>query len=321
MHEIDDAPERAAALFERMAPGLPPPTAVRREPLTLAGVSTWGVRAQGGLAYRLKVAIDTRGAALVRRGAELLGLLTSRGVPVPSSVAVRAAAPGSDDAVALETRLGTSDARTAWHILGTEGRVALAEDMAHGLWLLHRLSVADLGPWGVPARGPVRPWRETLLGRIARQMDRLRDADRLPADLTAAYEARLCRHAEAVPDEVERRPVHGSFGLESVAVQRRAYTGMRDVEVAGAGDPWEDVATFLVSTGEPGAASTRRFLETYAGHVAPPPDVHTRLDLYEGLVLLRVLVRLCGEGMDAEWGGLEEATASYVSTPPLRWWW
>ena len=68
MHEIDDAPERAAALFERMAPGLPPPTAVRREPLTLAGVSTWGVRAQGGLSYRLKVAIDTGGAALVRRG-------------------------------------------------------------------------------------------------------------------------------------------------------------------------------------------------------------------------------------------------------------
>jgi hypothetical protein len=96
---------------------------------------------------------------------------------------------------------------------------------------------------------------------------------------------------------------------------------MRDMEVAGAGDPWEDVATFLVSTGEPEAASTRRFLETYAGHAAPPPDVHTRLDLYEGLVLLRVLVRLCGEGMDAEWCGLEEATESYVTTPPLRWWW
>ena len=96
MHEIDDAPERAAALFERMAPGLPPPIAVLREPMTLAGVSTWGVRAQGGLAYRLKIAIDTGGAALVRRGSELLGLLTARGVPVPSCVALRAAAPGTD---------------------------------------------------------------------------------------------------------------------------------------------------------------------------------------------------------------------------------
>ena len=104
-------------------------------------------------------------------------------------------------------------------------------------------------------------------------------------------------------------------------MHRRAFAGIRDLERAGAGDPWEDVATFLVSTADPGGLPTRRFLDTYAGHVPPPPDVETRLDLYEGLVLLRILVILSGAASDEEWAGFASAAEAYVGSEPLRWRW
>src|SRR5262245_54778059 len=108
MEPLDDGPENAAALFEWVVPDFPPPIAVRREAPTLCGIPTWGIQAPGGRTYRLKVASGPNGQALVRRGAALLGLLTARGVPLPTSVTVRAAgrggeSTGGDVSVALET--------------------------------------------------------------------------------------------------------------------------------------------------------------------------------------------------------------------------
>jgi aminoglycoside phosphotransferase (APT) family kinase protein len=319
MSDILDAPDAIAALFEKVAPDLPPPTAVMREVHATPGIVRWSLRTRGGAVYRMKFAADAAEAARLLRGASLLPLLAARGVPAPRTVSAHPRCFGTAHALTIEARLGTGDGLSSWRSLGTPARVAVAEDAARGLQLLHRLAVADLPPLDAVPAVHRRTWRDLVVGRIERQVERLRRDDLLPADLVGRVEARLRQGADLLPADLERRPCHGAYGLDAVSVQRRAFAGLRDFEAACAGDPWMDVAYFLGSTGEPDGAPARRFLAVYAEASPPPADLSTRIDLYAGLTVLRAMSSVADLFDGDARSAMQQVTEAWVSATPRSW--
>ena len=77
------------------------------------------------------------------------------------------------------------------------------------------------GPERSRSERPARPWREVVLGRIERRVAALRGDGVLGSDLLTRVETRLRTAADALPADLERRPCHGAFGIESVAISRR----------------------------------------------------------------------------------------------------
>ncbi len=168
-----------------------------------------------------------------------------------------------------------------------------------------------------------RPWREVVFGRIERRVAALRGDGVLDNGLLARVEDRLRRAASALPVDLERRPCHGGFGIESVAISRKGgkteVVGLQDFELACAGDPWMDVAYWLASSGEPDGLAARRFFETYRDGTTVPDDLPARIDLYAGLTVLRAIAYLTPDFTDEGCTAVADVTESWVSTPPRPW--
>ena len=178
----------------------------------------------------------------------------------------------------------------------------------------------DDAPDAAPSTGRgARPWREVVFGRIERRVAALRVDGILENDLLARVETRLRTAASALPLDLERRPCHGVFGLESVALDKREVVGIQDFELASPGDPWMDVAYWLASSGDPDGKAARRFFDTYRDHVTAPPDLPARIDLYAGLTVLRAMAHLASSFTDEGCATLAEVTESWVSTAPRVW--
>src|SRR5205814_751891 len=117
-----------------------------------------------GAAYRMKVGTDDDAADAVDRGAIALASLAAHGLVCPRSLAIRL---GLHDrvrrpTVAVESRLGTTDASVAWPVLGDVGRRAMLVAAVEGLRRIHAL------PEEVLPDGSIGSWRE----RVHRCADR-----------------------------------------------------------------------------------------------------------------------------------------------------
>lgn len=283
MHDLVDDPETVAALFEAAAPDLPAPAAILREPDGPRGVARFTVRTRGA-AYRMKVGVDDAGTEAVLRGARSLAALSLAGWSVPRSLAVR---PGREGvpAVAVETRLGTTDGAIAWPVLGREGRAALLHAAATALCRLHAL------PAGVVPGGTVGGWRERLVRCAAKHHGRLADRGDLPDGLLARARAAVDANLSGMPTDVALRPCHGAPSLREVAVEKRAFVGWRDLETLRLGDPWLDVAYFAFMTDGPESRTPTLvpILSAYRAAGALPTDLASRLRLYLLLVTLSSL--------------------------------
>jgi aminoglycoside phosphotransferase (APT) family kinase protein len=273
MDDLVDDPETVAALFETAAVDLPPPVAILREPDGPRGVARFVVRTRGA-AYRMKVGVDPSGADAVARGARALVALERAGVTVARGLAL-AERPGRPT-VAVETRLGTTDAGVAWPVLGREGRDRVLGDAVAGLLRLHALSL-DVVPGG-SAGG----WRERVHRCADRQLARLDDRGDIDASLLAAARRTLRRGLDAMPCDLRPVPCHGAPGLREIAVERRAFAGWRDFEAMRAGDPWLDLAHLAFMADGPESATPTLPTVVAAASLAGtvPPDLSTRLSLY-----------------------------------------
>ncbi len=353
-----DDPQSAATLFEMVEPSLPQPTAVLREFTPVPGLPRWTLRTKAGT-YRLKMAGDVGTAAQLARGAgmlEALQVVFSRGgaLPIPRPRRLELHLNETDLSVAIEERLGTCDARAAWPTLSTAMRCIVAQASAEKLLALHAVPLAMLPPlrtpgggWGEghrdPGPGPAvdgaksvpgpgspprseaasRPWRDVVIGRIERRVAALRGDGILESELLGRVEARLRTAAVALPVELERRPCHGAFGLESVAVQKKhsqvEVIGIQDFELACPGDPWMDVAYWLASSGDPDGLAARRFFESYRDATTVPPDLPARIDLYAGLTVLRAIAHLAPSFTEEGCSAIADVTENWVSTAPRVW--
>jgi len=173
------------------------------------------------------------------------------------------------------------------------------------------------------AERPPRPWRDVVCGRIERRVAALRGDGVLDAGLLTRVEERLRTAAAALPVDLERRPCHGGFGLESVALSRQKskveVIGLQDFELACPGDPWMDVAYWLASSGDPDGRAAHRFFETYRDAVVVPADLPARIDLYAGLTVLRAIAHLTPSFTDEGCSAIADVTESWVSTAPRVW--
>jgi|GEM_PF-2308237 len=345
-----DDPQSAATLFEMVEPSLPQPTAVLREFTPVPGLPRWTLRTKAGT-FRLKMAGDVGTAAQLARGAgmlEALQIVFSRGgaLPVPRPRRLELHLNETDLSVAIEERLGARDARAAWPTLSTAMRCAVAQASAERLLALHSVPLALLPPlrspgggWGEgrrePGRGPApavagpgsesasRPWRDVVVGRIERRVAALRGDGVLESELLDRVEARLRTAAAALPADLERRPCHGAYGLESVAVEKKhgkvEVIGIQDFELACPGDPWMDVAYWLASSGDPDGLAARRFFESYRDATTVPPDLPARIDLYAGLTVLRAIAHLAPSFTEEGCSAIADVTENWVSTAPRVW--
>ena len=281
--------DAAAALYELAAPDLPPPTSVRREATADPEIAIWAVHAKGSF-VRMKVATSEPAVARLRRGATLLPTLAARGLRVPEAILVRAKPGGSSVTVALERRLGTTNAAVGWPILGAPGRIAFAEALAKGFSALHAPGASSASaPTGSATPPGEIPWRAVVEDRVRKRVGLLRDADVLSPEFGSRTEAKLLEEASRLPVHLVPVLCHGTFALPAAALERRAFAGLSDFEGACTADPWLDVAAAVASLGDPAGAPSRRFLEVYGATMPLPADLSSRLDLYSGLVLLKSL--------------------------------
>jgi hypothetical protein len=314
MHDLIDDPETVAALFESAVPELSPPVAILREPDGARGVARFTVRTRGA-AYRMKVGVDAAASDAVRRGALALSTLAAHGLSVARSLAVhgapevgRGVIAVERPTVAVETRLGTTDAGIAWPVLGDVGRRGLLVAAVDGLRSLHSLP-ADVVP-----DGSVGAWRERVRRCADRNLARLAARDGLSSTLLAEVRARIRRGLEALPAEVALAPCHGSPGLREIAVERRAFAGWRDFETLRLADPWLDLAhlTFAVEGPESTPQACSIIAAYRAGGAGPdvPADVADRLAFYVSLLAVAGVA-----GLDAD----EDLAASLALETVLAW--
>ncbi|MCC7138991.1 MAG: phosphotransferase [Planctomycetes bacterium] len=234
MHDLAEDPETVAALFEAAAPELPPPVAILREPDGPRGVARYAVRTRGG-AFRLKLGLDGASAAAVAHGVSALPALAGAGLVVPASLAWRPGAEGVP-AVAVERRLGATDAAVAWPVLGPAGRDAVLGAAVGALAALHAL------PASVVPGGSAGGWRERVRRCADRHLGRLTDRDDVPAATLAAVRDVVGQATEALAADLPLAPCHGAPGLRELTVERRAFSGWRDFEALRLGDPVLDLA-------------------------------------------------------------------------------
>jgi aminoglycoside phosphotransferase (APT) family kinase protein len=310
--DLDDDPATAAALFERTAPDLGEPKAMRLEHGPPHDVARWAVRTAKG-AWRMKVATDPAAKVRLRWGADVLAALSGRAVPVPKVDRVQGGRDGDPidlPIVVLEARLGASDAAARWDRLAPAARDALLDPLAKALAALHAAPplprghsagastrAAQATPTSAPAgHGLHGGWRWAVGAGVTKRVGRLREQACLSTDLLARVEARLVSEVERIPDGVERRLCHGRVRPSSVALEVDAFAGLLDFEEARVADPFTDAALWMLSTGDPAGKSSRRFLEAFGRDRARPADLATRIDAYLGLETLRVV----GEAADLD---------------------
>jgi aminoglycoside phosphotransferase (APT) family kinase protein len=329
--DLDDDPATAAALFERAAPDLGEPKAMRLESGPPHDVARWAVRTAKG-AWRMKVATDPAAKARLRWGAGVLAALAERAVAVPRVDCVRGGDGEAVDVplVVLESRLGQSDAAARWDRLPPAARDALLDPLAKALAALHAVPAAALprnssrghsagatqrasisAPTSAPAgHGLPHGWRSAVGAGVAKRVGRLREQACLPSDLLARVEARLVSEVERIPDGVERRLCHGRVRPSSIALEVDAFAGLVDFEDARVADPWTDAALWMLSTGDPAGKSSRRFLEAFGRERPRPADLATRIDACLGLETLRVVTEAADldapEAVDALGQALEQ---------------
>src|SRR5262249_9481838 len=147
--------------------------------------------------------------------------------------------------IAVESRLGTTDASVAWPVLGDVGRRAMLVASVDGLRRIHALP-ADVLPDGTACS-----WRERGLRRADRYVARLVARDRLAPALLGDVRRRVRRGIDALPPDVALTPCHGCPGLREMAVERRQFAGWRDFEAMRLADPWIDVAHLVFAVEGP----------------------------------------------------------------------
>lgn len=311
---LEDA-DVAAALYELGAPDLPPPTCVRLEPTRDAEIRVWTIQAKG-VALRMKVAATELSAARLRRGARLLPLLATRGVRVPEPLRVVERPGGAPVTVALERRLGTANAAVGWPILGAPGRIAFAEALARALLALH----ASAGAWQTLASSPASPatipWRAEIETRIGRSVALLREADVVAPEVANRVAERLLAAARNLPERIEPALCHGAFALSAASLERRVFAGLSDLESACLADRWFDVTAVVAALSTRADAATRRFLEVYGSVVPLPADLAARVDLYAGLVLLRMTSRAAATHASEDRSMVRELVEAWIETEP-----
>ena len=306
MDTLDDDPMTAAALFEKAAPDLDPPTALGMEPGPPYHIARWAVRTAGG-AYRMKVAVEAAARADVLRGARVVravgaigaigamgavGGMGARGLSVPEVHCAYRVLDRVEVTVVVERRLGTSDAFSVWPMLGPVGRSALVEPAAAALRALHAFREGDLD-LPIAARVGDDPAKEALGPLLLGPLGLLESAiarERLPDDLRRALHARVETQLEALPTSLDRRLCHGTFGPHAMCLDRRAFVGLRDFEAARWGDPWEDLTCWIAGTTDFGTRGAEAIVATYLAGASPPPRLADRIDLYFGADLIRGLV-------------------------------
>ena len=284
-------PGVAAALLERIAPGLDPPSAVLLESGSTPELTRWLVRIRRG-GYRMKVATTPKWGLRLRINAAVATVAARGGVPAPESVRIEEEEGDPGLTVVLETRLGSTNASSVWGRAPRPERIALADEIARALARLH----------GIPAdarilhRSPptAERWRGGVSAAVERSLDRLRESEALPKNLVGAIAERLRRCVERFPPAAPVALCHGSLRLATIGLEKRALAGFFDFEHARAGDPLADAVHLVVTTGEPDGAFARRFLATYlaaAPAVAQAGGVEDRIAAYTGLDLLQALRR------------------------------
>jgi aminoglycoside phosphotransferase (APT) family kinase protein len=341
---VDDAdadPAVAAALFEKAAPHLDPPTAMVLEagpPQTEVGwspglgwgptgagpsVRLWRVRTPKG-AYRLKLADEPAARAALLRGARAARVLRSRGLPVPEVVAATPSLGRVDVTAVVEERLGTTDAASSWRALGPRGRAGVEQALGSVLRHLRALPPSELDREGVLPDVP----RSDPMG--AEAADALLDAaparERLDEGLRATVRERL-RAGLDVP-VASRGPslAHGALSPASVALDRRSFAGVLDLEGVRWGDPWDDVAAWASAAGGPfGVPSKDLLLGVLAGE-PPTEGLGVRLDALVGLRRLRAVLDVpdeappsCREALVEAlswWAGASSPSAAPAGAPP-----
>ena len=319
---FDDA-DAAAALYELAAPDLPPPTSVRREATHDPEIAAWAVHAKGGV-VRMKVAGVDAAVARLRRGALLLPALAARGIRVSEPLRVVEKPGGSAVTVALERRLGTTNAAVGWPILGAPGRLAFAEALAKALLELHRIE-SMTGPASDSGASAPLPWRSLVEERVRRRVAFLREADVLSRESAVRIEERMLAASAKLPESLAPSLCHGGLALPAAALERRVFAGLQDFESACLADRWLDVAAALTALGDLDSGPGRRLLDVYTAVEAPPADLTSRLDLYGGLVLLRALsvvaaafpveARSAAERLTEDWIGAESGTGPASDGP------
>lgn len=274
LEDLVGDPETAAALFEATAPDLAPAVSLFREPDGPYGVARFTVRTRGAT-HRMKVGATPQAAQAVLRAARSLTSLSVVGWAAPRCLSLAPSVNGRP-AVAVETRLGTTDGATAWPLLGPPGRTALLREASAALCRLHGL------PGTLVPGGTVGAWRERLRRCAARHLGRLADRGDLPPNVLGAVRAALDAGIAALPGEVAVVPCHGAPSLREVAVEKRAFVGWRDLEALRLGDPWLDVAYFAFMTDGPEShvPTLVPVLSSYRQAMPFPPDLAARLGMY-----------------------------------------
>jgi aminoglycoside phosphotransferase (APT) family kinase protein len=289
MHEFDeDDPVAAAYLFEKAAPDLEPPEMVRLEVVAPPHLRRWTVRNASGF-WRLKLAAVPEARDELLLGARVTRLLRARGHPVPEVHATHRRLDRLDCSAVVERRLGTTDAMAAWRGLGPLHRGPLLTEAATALKRLHALREGDL-VLEAPPPDTDDPTPASMGPLLMDLLDGPRAREELDAPLRDVLRTRIETGLAALPRPLERRLCHGSLGAFAVAMEGRAFAGLRDFEAVRWGDPWADVAAFLMTITEPGTPTACRIVEDYLDGAAPPPRLGERLDLFVGADLVRGLL-------------------------------
>jgi aminoglycoside phosphotransferase (APT) family kinase protein len=325
--DLDDDPATAAALFERAAPDLGEPRAMRLESGSPYDVARWVVRTAKG-AWRMKVALEPDAKARLRRGADVLAAIGSRAGAVPRVERVQGDGAAEVPLVVIESRLGASDAASRWGRLPPGARDALLDPLAKALAALHAVPASPPSPGHSAGAGPrvakATPtpapaghglhggWRSVVGAGVAKRVGRLREQACLPSELLVRVEARLVSEVERIPDGVERRLCHGRVRPSSIALEADAFAGLLDFEEARVADPWTDAALWMLSTGDPAGRSSRRFLDAFGRDRERPPDLASRLDAYLGLETLRVVSEAADLGASDALDALSQALGGWL---------
>ena len=289
MHEFDeDDPETAAYLFEKAAPDLEAAQMVRLEIVAPPHLRRWTIRNRSGF-WRLKLAAVPEARDELLRGARVTRILRARGHAVPEVHATHRCLDRLDCSAVVEKRLGTTDAMSAWRGLGPVHRGPLLSESVRALRSLHALREEDL-VLKAPPPDTDDPAPAVMGPLLLDLLDGPRARDEIETPLRDVLRSRIETGLAALPRPLERRLCHGSLGAFAIAVQGRAFAGLRDFEAVRWGDPWADVAALLMTLTEPGTPTACRIVEDYLDGQPPPPRLGERLDLFVGADLVRGLL-------------------------------